>query len=359
MKRVATFLAGVAGVALMAMLLPANALANCPNLGQQSFTLCFGGGEVILGPDSGALAGEFWMQGAGNDAIDAGIDSGIWSGATADGNWVLDFGLDIPGTRCLEWDWGAANTDGCPDGATPVWAVVTDSANAAMVVSKAGVGGAGAGIYDFSFSTNGSVAPNFGGAGLALGRAVHVSSASTSVGDVTVNVAALAVPRYDETGGARALPGTAQLRGTNGGPVVVPGAGAKAIVVDQDTDLCWEIVDGSYTATLGCVRVGGLTPSQNLQNAKATFGRGQMNFSWEVSAQFDVLGFNVIQKNASKNTEVKVNDTLIPINGMNDAQAASYSFSAGRKDLKATRGGFEIEMVRLNGETSRIPAPLR
>ena len=74
---------------------------------------------------------------------------------------------------------------------------------------------------------------------------------------------------------------------------------------------------------------------------------------------FDVLGFNVIQTNATKNTETKVNDSLIPISGMNDAQAASYEFSAGRKDLKATRGGFEIELVRTNGETSRTPAPLR
>jgi len=373
MKKVAMFLAGAVGVAVVAMLLPANVFANCPNPSQIQMSICSGGGEVLYNSlDAGQLSGKFWIQGQGNDAPGVGVDSGIWSGAPgipgvsgADGNWLNDF--TIPDSRCMEWDWQSSDTDGCPDGSAPLWVVVSDSANRAMVASAGFVGLAGVGNYDFSFTTNGAPAPNFGGStsGLVLGRAVNVSGSSVAGGLVTVTVNPLSLPIYDELGslpgnpGGRALPGTVRLRGTNGGPVFVNGPGGGPIVVEQESDLCWEIVDGSYTATLGCIRVDGVTPSQNLLNAKASLDRGQLQFSWEVSAQFDVLGFNVIQKIASKGTERKVNDVLIPINGMNDTQAASYQFSAGRKDLKATRGGFEIEMVRLNGETSRTPALLR
>lgn len=355
MKKVAMFVGGVLGVAVAALLLPANAFANCAPPADADITVCAGGGEVLFNPgadDQGQpLSGTFWMQGAGNPADDVGIDSGIFTGTAGDGQWMNDFG--IPGSRCLEWDWSSAGTDGCPTGA-PVFAVVRGGGNSAMVVSAAAQGASPVFFYDFSFTTNGAPAPNFGGStnGLTLGRAVHVNNASTAAGDVTLNVAALSIPTYDELGsapgapGARPLPGTVQLRGTNGGPVVQTGSGAKSIAVDQDSDLCWEIVDGALTVPLGCVRVGGLTPSQNVLNAKASIGRGQLNFSWEVSAQFDVLGFNVIQKNATKGTERKVNDSLIPINGMNDAQAAQYHFAATRKDLQATRGGFEIELVR-------------
>jgi hypothetical protein len=366
MKKVAMFVGGVLGVAVAALLLPANAFANCAPPADADIGLCDGLGEVVFNDDGFALplSGVFWMQGAGDPANDAGIDSGIYSGLAADNQWLPDLG--IPGHRCLAWDWSSAGTDGCPTGA-PVWAIVSDNANRSMVVSAAGAGAAPVWTYDFSLTTNGPPAPIFGGAtnGLQLGRAVHVSNSSTAAGDVTLNVAALAVPKYDETGaspgspGNRPYPGTVQLRGVNGAPVVQTGEGAKVIAVDQDSVLCWEIADGALTVPLGCVRVGGNTPSQNVLNAKASIGRGQLNFSWDVSAQFDVLGFNVIQKNATKNTESKVNDSLIPISGMNDAQAASYSFSAGRKDVKATRGGFEIELVRTNGETSRTPAPLR
>jgi hypothetical protein len=303
MKKVAMFVGGVLGVAVAALLLPANAFANCAPPADADITVCAGGGEVLFNPldaqgNPVVLTGMFWMQGAGtsNPNDDAGIDSGIFSGAGADGQWINDFG--IPGSRCLEWDWSSAGTDGCPTG-LPVWVVVRGSGNSAMVVSAAAQGASPVFFYDFSFTNNGGPAPNFGGStnGLSLGRAVHVSSSAAAAGDATVNVAALALPHYDEIGGTRPYPGTVQLRGTNGGPVVQTGSGAKTIAVDQDSDLCWEIVDGALTTPLGCVRVGGLTPSQNVLNAKAAIGRGQLNFSWEVSAQFDVLGFNVIQKN--------------------------------------------------------------
>jgi hypothetical protein len=362
------FVGAMLGVALAALLLPANALANCAPPADADITICAGGGEVLLSPldpqgNPVVLQGTFWMQASGNPADDVGIDSGIYSGTAADGQWLNDFG--IPGSRCLEWDWSSAGTDGCPTGA-PVWVVVSSSSNTAMILSGNGAGIAPVWVYDFSFTTNGGPSPNFGGTtnGVTLGRAVHVTSSSGGdfvPGDVWINVASLAIPKYDELGGTRPLPGTVQLRGTyHGGPVVQAGFGAQLIVVDQGSDVCWEIVDGALTAPLGCVRVGGSTPSQNVLNAKTSIGRGgQLVFSWDVSAQFDVLGFNVIQKNATKNTERKVNDSLIPINGMNDAQGAHYRFAAGRNDLRAVRGGFEIEMVRTNGGTSRTPAPLR
>jgi hypothetical protein len=265
-------------------------------------------------------------------------------------NWILDFGLGA--TRCIGLDWNDARADGCPSTSTPLWIVVSDSFNNAMVASIAGQVAGNEVTFDLSFVTNGG--PGDFGPGTNPGRAVQVLSSSTAAGKVTVNFAPLAVPNYGDT--VRPLPGTQRMRGTNNAlPVTSTGT---SIVVDQNTDVCWEIVDAALTVPIGCVHVGGLTPSQNLQNAKATLGKGQLNFSWDVSAQFDVLGFNVIQKNLSKGTERTVNSTLIPINGMNDAQAATYKFSAGRNDLQATRGGFEIEMVRVNGETSRTPAPL-
>jgi hypothetical protein len=359
------FLAGAVGVVAVAMLLPANALANCANPGQATIVSCGTGAEVIDDVYEGEMFGTFWIMGSGNDAADTGLDAGVWGSPNPsvpgvsgpDGHWLENF--FIPGNRCLTWDWSGPNTDGCP-GTGTLFMVVSDGENRAFVASMAAAGAAGQIEFDMGRVTNGAPGPVFGGAaGLTLGRAVHVISSSTSAGDVTVDVAALAVPVYDETGGARALPGSVRLRGNNGGTVDQAGPGTHSIVVDQDSDLCWQIVDGSKTATVGCVRVGGLTPSQQLQNAKAALGRGQINFSWDVSAQFDVLGFNIIQKNASKGTERKVNTALIPISGMNDAQAASYRFSVGRNELRATRGGFEIELVRLNGETSRTPAPLR
>jgi hypothetical protein len=367
MKKVARFLAGALGVVGVAMLLPANVFAVCPPTANQTIDQCSAGGEVLYNSaDAGQLSGTFWIQGLGNDALDVGVDAGKWAGAPgipgtsgADGNWLADFA--VPDSRCISWDWGSGGTDGCPDGGGVLWVVVSDGANRSFIASVSGGSPNATRIYDFGAINNGAPAPNFGGAtnGTPLGRSVHVTNSATAAGDVTLNVAALTVPHFDEVNGARALPGTVRLRGFNGGPVIQTGSGTHSIAVDQDSDLCWEIVDGSFTVPLGCVRVGGLTPSQNVLNAKAAIGRGQLNFSWEVSAQFDVLGFNVIQKNATKGTERKVNDSLIPINGMNDAQAAQYRFSATRKDLQATRGGFEIELVRTNGETSRTPAPLR
>jgi hypothetical protein len=365
MKKVATFLAGAVGVVGVAMLLPANVFAVCPPTANQTLDSCTANAEVLYNSaDAGQLSGVFWTQGQGNDAPDLGNDSGKWSGAPgipgisgADGNWLTDIGL--PDSRCIGWDWGSGGTDGCPDGTQPIWLRVSDDANRSMIVSVAS-GGFPTGVFDFSRITNGTANGLLGGAGLQLGRSVQVINASTAGSVVTLNVAALALPKYDELNGTRPYPGTVRLHGTSGGlPVLQTGTGAHSIGVDKDSDVCWEIADGSLTVPLGCIRVGGLTPSQNVLNPKVTVGRGQLNFSWEVSAQFDVLGFNVIQKNATRSTERKVNDTLIPINGMNDAQAASYNFSAGRKDLQATRGGFEIELIRTNGETSRTPAPLR
>jgi hypothetical protein len=303
--------------------------------------------------------GSYWIAGQGNNALGVGMDSGLNTGTAADNNLNFLNNLGIPGSRCLDIDFGNAGADGCPTLGGTLWIVVSDGLNRAFSASHAGTAVAGGFEYSMGEITNGGAAPTFGGVGLLTGRAVHVSQADLVGGKASVDVAALAVPNYSETGG-RPLPGTVQLRGTNNAsPTTAAGAGAhNDFLVDTDTDLCWEIVDGSFTAVLGCVRVGGNTPSQNVQNAKATIGRGELKFSWDVSAQFDVLGFNVIQKNVTKGTERKVNDALIPISGMNDAQAASYSFDAGRKDLQAVRGGFEIELVRLNGETSRTPAPL-
>lgn len=366
MKKVATFLAGVVGVAGVALLLPANVFAVCPPTANQTFDLCSGGGEITYSSaDAGFLDGKFWIQGQGTDTLGTGIDSGAWTGhpstgtSGADGNWITDFGL--PDSRCLGFDWGSAGTDGCPDGSGVLWVTVFDGKNRGFMASVDGGLANATRIYDFSAIINGGVSPNFGSttAGLTLGRAVSVATSSTISGKVSLNVSALAQPNYSETG-SRTRPGTVRLHGINNAlDVLQTGSGAQSILVDPNTDVCWETLDGGIVGVLGCVHTGGLTPSQNVQNAKVTPGRGELIFSWEVSAQFDVLGFNVIQKNVSKNTERTVNDTLIPINGQNDAQAASYNFSAGRKDLQATRGGFEIELVRTNGETSRTPAPLR
>lgn len=361
MKKVATFLAGAVSVVLVAMLLPASVFANCPNFGQVQVLQCYSG-DTDFPQDVSAspLFGTAWIQGAGNPAQFTGIDTGPdnatgLGGSQADFNWIQDIAGD-PQTRCIVVDWGDARMDGCPtSSSTPVWVVVSDSFNHAMAVSVLPTVTPEGLLFDLATVSNGT--SGIFGVGLAVGRAVHVDTASTSVSSVSVNVAALSLPVYSETG-SRTLPGV-QLRGKNSGlDTIQAGSGAHSIVVDKDSDLCWDVVDAGFTAPLGCVRIGGLTPSQNLQNAKATLGKGQVNFSWDVSAQFDVLGFNIIQKNATKGTERAVNSTLIPISGMNDAQAASYKFSAGRNDLQATRGGFEIEMVRTNGETSRTPVPL-
>jgi hypothetical protein len=360
MKKVATFLAGAVSVVLVAMLLPANVFAFCPTTGVASFVQCGTGGEVVAPPGTPSLSmsGNFWIQGQANPAFGSGTDAGTLAGTVADGDWLGDLGID--GNRCLAFDWNNPAADGCPTGSAPLWVVISDSANNAFIASNGGILNGASVEFDFSNTVNGDPAPIFGGAtsGLTLQRAVHVNTASTAGGLVTLNVAALAIPNYSETG-ARAIPG-ARLAGTNlGSPIAVTGAGGGPITVDKDSNLCWEIVDTGVNIPVGCVRVGGLTPSQNVQDAKVTLGKGKLNFSWDVSAQFDVLGFNIIQKSATKGTERTVNSTLIPINGMNDAQAASYNFSAGRNELQATRGGFEIEMVRTNGETSRTPAPLK
>jgi len=361
MKKVSTFLAGAVSVALVAMLLPASVFANCPNLGQVVVQQCFGGQTDLpvdgLGNPGPPLFGTMWVQGLANPAALAGTDSGLLTGDQADGNWIVDFGID-PTVRCIGIDWNDARVDGCPNFGAPMWVVVSDSLNNAMVASVAGTSDGGSppiGSFDFGLISNG--VPGVFGPGTRLGRAVLVNTAATGPSSVTLGVAALNIPEYFDT--ARPLPGV-QLRGTSGGlPTVQSGSGSHSIAVDKDSRLCWDIVDTGFTAELGCVRVGGLTPSQNVQNAKVDLGKGKLNFSWDVSAQFDVLGFNIIQKNATKGTERTVNGSLIPINGMNDALAASYKFSAGRSELQATRGGFEIEMVRTNGETSRTPAPLK
>jgi len=364
MKKVATVLAGALSVMLVAMLLPANVFANCPNLGQVQVLQCFGGQTDFPVDETGqTLFGTMWVQGLGNAAALTGTDTGPATAgvglsgdqAGIDGGWIVDYGVDAQ-VRCIVLDWNDARVDGCPTGSAPLWVVVSDSSNNAMAASVScldnGVGGLNCDLATISNGVGGVFGP-----GTQLGRAVQVSSASTSGNVVTVNVAPLNVPIYGDT--VRPLPGV-QLRGTSGGsPLVQTGATGGSIGVDKDSDLCWDIVDGAFTATLGCVRVGGLTPSQNVLNAATALGKGKLNFSWEVSAQFDVLGFNVIQKNAAKGTERTVNSALIPINGMNDAQAAKYNFSAGRNELQATRGGFEIEMVRINGETSRTPAPIK
>jgi hypothetical protein len=295
-----------------------------------------------------------WVQGQGDPAPLTGIDTGILTGAAADLNWIQDFGFGV--TRCIGIDWQNAGVDGCPTTTAPLWVVVSDSHNNAMVASVAGFTNINLGIsYDLGTISNG--VPGDFGPGTNPGRAVHVVSASTAGSLVNVTVSPLSIPQFFDT--SRPLPGT-RLRYRNAGlDATVSGSTGGTVPVDKDSRVCWDIVDGGFTAELGCVLIGGLTPSQNVLNAATSIGKGKLSFSWDVSAQFDVLGFNIIQKNASKGTERTVNSTLIPINGMNDAQAASYNFSAGRNELQATRGGFEIELVRTNGETSRTPAPLK
>lgn len=366
LKVIAVAAAGFA----VAWLAPAQTWAGCPaGVPINTFSGGFVMGEAPVGvPFAGSVGGTFWISGQGNDLTgpgdttpgfgnDAGGLAGFPLDPTPFVGWLVDF-IGDNSSRAAFWDFGSSGSDGCGDGVAgpPLVVVARDDQNRFALMQ---VPPNGAAQYDFDTLTNGVPSPN-GGIGAPMGRAVHATSSSDLGSTVQVTVGPLAIPSYDDQGGARAIPGTPRLRGRVGGvsSVVANGGGGGVVAVDADTDLCWELVDGSYTVTLGCLTVGGNTPSQNVVNGKAGFAKGGAAFTWDVTAQFDVLGFNVYQKNVTKGSERKINDGLIPISGENDATAESYKYVAPRSDLRAWKGGFEIELVRSNGETSRAPVTI-
>jgi hypothetical protein len=367
-KVVAVVAAGVA----LACLAPTQIWAACP--GSVPFTSCqSAGGGTVRTPAGNGVGGTYWIAGTGLDAQNPlgdtapgfGNDAGTSAGfpLPLDGSmWLLDFG--IPELACMNWDWQNPTQDGCGDGTavTPMVVVMRDDGGkfAIMQVSPAGT------AYDFDTINNGIPAPQGGTAnnGVVMQKAVRVTSSSDLGTTVGATVAPLNVTqgqtRYDDLGGTRNLPGTVRLRGRQGGVTNTLGAAGAGgtFNVDADSSICWELVDAGYTVTLGCQAIGGNTPSQNVINGKAGFAKGGAAFSWDVTAQFDVLGFNIYQKNVTKGTDRKINDGLIALSGDNDATAESYNFLAPRSDLRAWKGGFEIELVRQNGETSRAPVTL-
>jgi len=278
--------------------------------------------------------------------------------------FVTDFGGGVPpGSICVTFGWDAFGIDGCGDGLSGVMAVaMRDNAGNFAIMQ---VGPSGATSYDFDLITNGGTGPNGGtGNGVPLQKAVSVTGSSDLGSTVDVTVAPLnlgaGVAMFDDLGGARPLPGAVRLIQRAGGVDTLKssGAGGGTVNVAADSEVCWELVDGLYHVLLGCRTIGGNTPSQNVVNGKAGFAKGGAAFTWDVTAQFDVLGFNIYQKNTSKNTDRQVNDALIPLSGDNDATAESYNYVAPRSDLRAWKGGFEIELVRQNGETSRAPVTI-
>lgn len=368
MKRVLKAFAVAAAGLAVAFLAPAAAWAACP--GSVFINQCLAGGGII-NPDPLGTAdygGTWWLAGLGLDAIGPGdgtpgfgTDAGQLAGYPITSTfdlWLPDFNGDNT-VRCMFWDWVSFGSDGCADGVAPMFAAIRNSSNQFVLMS---VGGAFQ-TYDFDFVNNGITGP-FGGTGNGIvpGRAVHAISSSDLGATVQVNVAALNLTPgqtvFDDMGGARALPGTARLRGRQGGldQTVSPGGGGGMVTVDADSNLCWELVDVGYTVTLGCIPVGGDTPSQNVVNAKGRIEQGKAVFSWDVTAQFDVLSFNIIQTDVTKGRERVV--TSVGISGQNDATDESYRVAVGRSDIKAARSGFELELVRLNGEKSRTPITL-
>jgi len=366
MNRFLKVIAVVAAGFAVAWLAPVQTWAGCP----ASVPINNSSGGFILGPGTVDVGGTFWIAGAGNDLTGPGDttpgfgnDAGGLAGFPVDPNfgtgWLVDFFLDNA-SRAFYWDFGSSGSDGCGDGVVGGALVVVardDRNNFALMQ----VAPSGAATYEFDTVNNGVPSPLGGtNSGAPMGRAVHAVSSSDLGASVQVSVAPLAITSYDDQGGARPIPGTPRLRGSVGSvsTVVANGAGGGVVAVDADSDLCWELVDGSYTATLGCVRVGGNTPSQNVVNGKAGFAKGGASFTWDVTAQFDVLGFNIYQKNVTKGSERKINDGLIGVSGENDASAESYKYLVPRNDLRAWKGGFEIELVRQNGETSRAPVTI-
>jgi len=359
-----------AGVAL-ACLASAPTWAACP--GSVTVSNCgFGGGTLRPGGNAALVGGSYWIGGQGNNLTGPGglepgfgADAGLSAGfpLPIDGSsWVTDLGAgaDFPGLVCVNWDWQNPGQDGCgdPGTAAPMVAVLRDDSGNFALMQVAGVANVG---YDFDTISNGLPGATGGESnGVSMVKAVSVSSSSDLGGTVDVTVAALNLVSYDDLGGNRALPGTVRLRGRVGAvdTTLSSGPGGATVNVDADSDLCWELVDGSYTVLLGCRSIGGNTPSQNVINGKAGFEKGGAAFTWDVTAQFDVLGFNIYQKNVTKGTDRKVNDGLIGLSGDNDATAESYKYVASRSDLRAWKGGFDIELVRQNGETSRAPVTL-
>lgn len=357
-----------AGVAV-ALLAPTSTWAACP--GAVGIYQCvFSSGGVQADPANTGVGGTFWVPGQGLDAIGPGDttggfgnDGGQLAGfpIPVDGSsFITDFGIG-GGILCLAWDWFSFGSDGCAAPGAVTAAVLRDSSGNFAVMQ---VGDSG-GLYDFDSINNGGTSWQGGiGNGVTLAKAMTISSSSDLGGTVDVTVAPLnldpGVTVFDDQGGARGVPGTARLRGRQGGldATVANGNAGGTFNVDADSTLCWELVDGGYSVTLGCREIGGNTPSQNVINGKAGFAKGGATFSWDVTAQFDVLGFNIYQKNVTKGSERKINDGLIPISGDNDATAEAYSYVAPRSDLRAWKGGFEIELVRQNGETSRAPVSI-
>jgi hypothetical protein len=376
-----TFAVAAAGLAIVS-LSPAPAWAACP--GAFQMTQCANqGGGLQLAPSATQVGGTFWMVGQGLDVIGPG-DTTAGFGNDAGGlaafpipvaefdpnrTWLTDFASDtggVPGLVCISWDWVNPGSDGCGDATTGavLAAVLRDNQGNFAVMQVAGTGS-----FDFDNINNGGPGPAFPGfcstCGVTLRKGVTVTSATDLGTTVGVTVAALNLlpgqTLYDDAGGSRALPGTVRLIERFGGVDTVKsaGPGGTTVTVAADSNVCWELVDAGYHVTLGCRAIGGNTPSQNVINGTAGFAKGGAKFSWDVTAQFDVLGFNIYQKNVSKGVDRKINDTLIGLSGDNDATAESYNYVAPRSDLRAWKGGFEIELVRQNGETSRAPVTLK
>jgi len=319
LKVIAVAAAGFA----VACLVPVQTWAGCPAGVPISSTT----GGFVMAPGAVDAGGTWWITTQGNDATgpgdttpgfgnDAGSLAGFPQTPVFPDSWLVDFLADNS-TRAFFWDFGSSGSDGCGDGVAgpPLVVVARDDQNnfALMQVAPSGFAS-----YDFDTVTNGVASPLGGNNGAPMARAVHAVSSSDLGASVQVTVAALNIPSYDDQGGLRPIPGTPRLRGSVGSvsTVVANGAGGGSVSVDADSDLCWELVDGAYTATLGCLRVGGNTPSQNVVNGKAGFAKGGAAFTWDVTAQFDVLGFNVYQKNVTKGSERKINDGLIPARAM-------------------------------------------
>jgi hypothetical protein len=353
-----------AGLAL-APLAPGSARAACAT--SVPFGQCvIGGGAIILRDAASPTGGTFWVPGSGADALGPGDtapgfgdDAGLLAGFPLPSDPYLSFLGDFLGdgaTRCLYWDWSSPGSDGCADGVTEPMAVVVREGRNNLALLQVGPRD---GTYDFDAITNGGPSP-FGGEfnGVTTSPAVHAFPiGGRPPYTLLMSVEPLAIVSYDDQGGAREVPGTPRLTGLRQGArqVVAEGGGSATVEVDAESDLCWELADGPYSVLLGC-EVVPRHPPQHVLNARASIVDGQVIFTWEVSAQVDVLGFNIVQRNESGDWAQFVNQTLIPRSGANDWAPASYRYVARWRDLRARRSFFEINLRpgEGSGESTRV-----
>jgi len=317
-------------------------------------------GAVVLGEGSPETGGTFWVPGQGDDLLGPGYptpagfgdDAGLLAGYPLDPTAFSTFLTDLIGdgtTRCLLWDLSSYGSDGCPDGTTePLAVVVREGADRFALLQV----GPEVAYYDFDTIDNGGPSP-FGGEhnGVTTAPAVRVSSLSmVPPYFATIGVEPLAITSYDDQGGTRAVPGTPRLVGITGGVsgVVSEGGGAATVGVDADSDLCWHLVDGAYTVRLGCYHVP-LSPPQSVLDATVSLVDGRATFTWDVSAQVDVLWFNVVQRSARGGWSQYVNAAPIARLGDNDWAPASYRHEARWRDLRASKSSFAIELVHEDG----------